>query len=147
MKTTQLLLLVIVLAAVGAIIGVKTWQGAPAAIPAPQAAATAVAAIGGRPGTLLLFNRNMGCQCVMKLYAAADSYFNKLDPEVAAAFHAQRINADESPDLVEAHGVIVAPTIIILDEEGNEVLRQESRITIDDINAKLHEMLAQEGEL
>lgn len=147
MKTTQLLLLVIVLAAVGAIIGVKTWSGVAAVTPTPQAANTAAVAVGTGPGTLLLFNRNMGCQCVMKLYAAADSYFNKLDPEVAAAFHAQRINADESPDLVEAHGVIVAPTIIILDEEGNEVLRQESRITIDDINAKLHEMLAQEGEL
>lgn len=147
MKTTQAVLLVIVLAAVGAIIGVKTWSGMSATTPTPQPANTAAVAVGGRPGTLLLFNRNMGCQCVMKLYATADSYFNKLDPEVAAAFHAQRINADESPDLVEAHGVIVAPTIIILDEEGNEVLRQESRITIDDINAKLHEMLAQEGEL
>ncbi|HAM45076.1 MAG TPA: hypothetical protein DCM67_08670 [Propionibacteriaceae bacterium] len=147
MKTTQLLLLVIVLAAVGAIIGVKTWSGMSATTPTPQPANTAAVAVGVGPGTLLLFNRNMGCQCVMKLYAAADSYFNKLDPEVAAAFHAQRINADESPELVEAHGVIVAPTIIILDEEGNEVLRQESRITIDDINAKLHEILAQEGEL
>ena len=147
MKTTRLVLLVIVLAAVGAIIGVKTWSGVAAVAPTPPAANTAAVAVGTGPGTLLLFNRNMGCQCVMKLYAAADSYFNKLDPEVAAAFHAQRINADESPDLVEAHGVVVAPTLIVLDHEGNEVLRQQSKIQTDDIDAKLRELLAQEGEL
>ena len=87
----------------------------------------------------------MGCVCVLKLYAAADSYFNKMDPELAAAFHARRINADESPDLVAAHKVIVAPTIIVLDPEGNEVLRQESKVKWDVVEAKLREMLAQEG--
>ncbi len=87
----------------------------------------------------------MGCICVLKLYAAADSYFNKMDPELAAAFHAQRINADESPELVEAHKVIVAPTVIILDQQGAEVLRHEGKIKWDVVEAKLREMLAQEG--
>lgn len=147
MKILRLVFLIVVLVAAVAIFGVKTWQGASAVTPTPAPAATTPVTVGASPGTLLLFNRNMGCQCVMKLYAAADSYFNKMDPELAAAFYAQRINADESPDLVEVHKIIVAPTMIILDKEGNEVLRQESKIQIDAIEAKLREMLAQEREL
>ena len=100
MKTLHAVFLVVVLVVAGAIIGMKTWQGLSATTPVPQPTTTGVVATGTGPGTLLLFNRNMGCQCAMKLYAAADSYFDKMDPELAAAFHAQRINADESPDQV-----------------------------------------------
>lgn len=137
-------LLVAVLLIVGAIVGIKSLQSQAAVAPMSSPTLAAVD-MGTSTGTLLLFNRNMGCVCVLKLYAAADSYFNKMDPELAAAFHARRINADESPDLVEAHKVIVAPTIIVLDPEGNEVLRQESKVKWDVVEAKLREMLAQEG--
>lgn len=143
MKILRLISLIAVLLAVSAMIGVKAWQSkavaVPVALPTPEAYNMEES-----PGTLLLFNRSMGCICVLKLYAAADSYFNKFDPQLAAAFHAQRIDADRSPELVEAHKVIVAPTVIVLDRKGDEVLRQESKIKWDVVEMKLSEMLTQE---
>ena len=144
LKTSHLIVLLAVLMVAGGIVGVKVLRGsAPAgATPMPTESPVAEA----QHGSLLLFNKSMGCICALKLYAAADKQFDKLDPELAGLFNARRLDAYESEDLVAAHQIIVAPTLIVLDRDGREVMRQESKVNIATVEETLREMLASEGD-
>jgi hypothetical protein len=88
--------------------------------------------LGNRPA-LLLFNNDRGCECVLVIYQRADA---QIAAWPAAARHdvpLQRINLEQRPDLGEHYQIARAPTLLLLDGEGNEVWRQDEVLSDDHI--------------
>ncbi len=100
-------------------------------------------------GAVLLFNRNMGCLCAVKMYQTADGQFNKLTARLAPAFYAERIDMEEeaSEAVAQAYGVATCPTLLVLDSQGREVLRQQSNLDPPIIEAKLRDLVATQGRI
>ena len=142
LKVTNLIVLAVVLVLAGGVVGVKSlFSKAPADADSPPVEDLVVKA----PGRVVLFNRDNGCACVLKLYQWADHYFEQIDPELATAFGAQRFNLYYAEDLAARYGIRLAPTLLVLDASGAVVLRQESKLDVDRVEAKLRELLAAEG--
>jgi hypothetical protein len=102
---------------IGAIVlmlGLKEMQGLVAAGPA--------LALNGQPA-LLLFNSEEGCECVQVFYRQADSVIAEWPAAARADVPVHRILLEERPDLRRRYHIERAPTLVLLDTDGQEVWR------------------------
>mgnify|MGYP001197221560 FL=1 len=74
--------------------------------------------------TLLFFNNEEGCECVIELYQKADAVMAAWPAENHAHIPIFRIILDERPDLQKAYDIQRAPMLLLLDEHGQEIWRE-----------------------
>ncbi len=73
---------------------------------------------------LLFFNNDEGCECVLPLYARADSVIAAWTPEQRNQVPVQRILLYQRPDLQRRYKVERAPMLVLLDAKGQIVWRE-----------------------
>jgi hypothetical protein len=88
--------------------------------------------LGGRPA-LLFFNNDSGCECVLVIYQRADAQIAAWPAVARHDVPLQRINLEQRPDLGEQFHIARAPTLLLLDGEGNEVWRQDEVLSDDHV--------------
>ena len=74
--------------------------------------------------TLLFFNNEEGCECVIELYQKADAVLADWPVENRAHIAVHRIVLDERPDLQRSYDIQRAPMLLLLDAHGQEVWRE-----------------------
>lgn len=74
--------------------------------------------------TLLFFNNEEGCECVIELYQKADAVIADWPVENRAHIAVHRIVLDERPDLQRSYDIQRAPMLLLLDAHGQEVWRE-----------------------
>ncbi len=86
----------------------------------------------GKP-VLLFFNKVRGCECELFVYNNADAQMDIWNAPVRVI----KISMDRRPDLARQYEVIRAPTLLLLDAQGqvywnhNEGLSDESPLDLD----------------
>ncbi len=78
---------------------------------------------------LLFFNNDRGCECVLVIYQRADAQIAGWPTAARQGVPVRRINLEERPDLGKRYKIYRAPTLLLLDGDGNEVWRQDEIIT------------------
>ncbi len=78
----------------------------------------------GKPA-LLFFNKTRGCECELFVYNNANAQVD----DWIAPLRVIRIDMDHRPDLARQYAVIRAPTLILLDAEGQAVWRQDEGLS------------------
>lgn len=84
--------------------------------------------LGGKPA-LLFFNRHKGCECALVVYRAAAKQVDDWTDEQRQGIQLIHIDLDRRPDLGAQYGVIRAPTILLVDQTGTVVYRQDEVVT------------------
>ena len=74
--------------------------------------------------TLLFFNNEEGCECVIELYQKADAVIADWPVENRAHIAVHRIVLDERPDLQRSYDIQRAQMLLLLDAHGQEVWRE-----------------------
>lgn len=74
--------------------------------------------------TLLFFNNEEGCECVIELYQKADAVIAAWPAENRVGIPVQRIILDKRPDLQRAYDIQRAPMLLLLDAHGQEMWRE-----------------------
>ncbi len=80
---------------------------------------------------LLFFNRYSGCDCVLEIYEMAQGEILAWPESRRSGVELVFINLDKTPQLGRTYGIVRAPTLILLDENGGELLRQENSLSYD----------------
>ena len=82
-----------------------------------------------REPALLFFNRHKGCDCAKAVYSAAA--LQVLDWPATQRYGVKliQIDLDRRPDLGEAFQVIRAPSLLLVDQSGQIVYRQDDVIS------------------
>ncbi len=81
-------------------------------------------ALGGQPAWLF-FNSQIDCHCgVVSVYQAADRQIEAWVLPGKDHLPLHRILIEERPDLAKKYRVVRAPTLILLDAQGQEIWRQ-----------------------
>lgn len=99
--------------------------------------------LGDKPA-LLFFNNDRGCECVLVIYQRADIQVANWSAADRQNVPVHRINLEQRPDLGTRYRVVRAPTLLLLDGDGNELCRQDEVITdqhIFDLKRFEHEIL------
>jgi hypothetical protein len=78
----------------------------------------------GEPA-LLFFNKARGCECELFVYDNANSQIDGWKAPVRVT----RVDLDRRPDLAQQYGVIRAPSLVLLDEMGSVVWRQDEGLS------------------
>jgi hypothetical protein len=76
--------------------------------------------LGNRPA-LLFFNKARGCECELYVYNNANAQINEWDAPVNVI----GVDLDRRFDLAQQYQVIRAPTLILLNAEGQVVWKQD----------------------
>ncbi len=74
---------------------------------------------------LLLFNNEEGCVCELAIYERADAQIAAWPAESRHGVLLHRIHLEQRPDLRLEYRIARAPTLLLLDADGNEVWRQD----------------------
>lgn len=74
---------------------------------------------------LLFFNKTHGCECELFVYNNAEAQIRSWD----AAMQVICIDMDRRPDLARQYEVMRAPTLILIDAEGQTVWKQDEGIS------------------
>ena len=74
-----------------------------------------------REPALLFFNKTRGCECELFVYNNAEAQMNSWNAPVRVI----RIDLDRRPDLAQQYQVIRAPSLVLLNAEGQIVWRQD----------------------
>ena len=75
--------------------------------------------------TILFFNNEQGCDCVLAIYQRADAQVAAWPAESRHGVSLHRIHLKQRPDLGKQYQVVRAPTLLLLDAGRNEVWRQD----------------------
>lgn len=78
----------------------------------------------GKP-VLLFFNKVRGCECELLVYNNADAQMDAW----TAPLRVIRIDMDHRPDLVRQYDVVRAPTLVLLDAEGQAAWMQDEGLS------------------
>ena len=78
----------------------------------------------GEPA-LLFFNKSRGCECELFVYNNAETQMNSWN----ASARVFRIDLDRRSDLAQQYEVVRAPTLILLNAEGQVVWRQDEGLS------------------
>jgi hypothetical protein len=78
----------------------------------------------GEPA-LLFFNKARGCECELFVYNNANSQMDVWNAPVRII----RIDMDHRPDLARQYEVIRAPTLVLVDAEGQVFWRQDEGLS------------------
>jgi hypothetical protein len=81
-------------------------------------------ALDGEPG-LLFFNKARGCECELLVYNNANAQMETWN----ASNRLIRIDIERRPDLARHYEVIRAPTLVLLNAEGQVVWRQDEGLS------------------
>jgi hypothetical protein len=74
---------------------------------------------------LLFFNKSRGCECELLIYNNAETQMDSWN----ASVHVIRIDLDRRPDLARQYEVIRAPTLVLLNAEGQIAWRQDEGLS------------------
>ncbi len=74
---------------------------------------------------VLFFNNRRGCKCVLAIYRQADAEIDAWSQAAGVGLPLYRIDLERRPDLGRQFSIRRAPTLLLLDGQGNEVWRQE----------------------
>lgn len=80
--------------------------------------------LNGKP-VLLFFNKARGCECELFVYNHANTQVD----DWIAPLRVIHIDLDHRPDLARQYGVIRAPTLVLLDAEGQAVWMQDEGLS------------------
>lgn len=83
--------------------------------------------VGGKP-VLLFFNRYKGCECERKVYEAAERQIENWTEENRGGIDVIIFNLDRRTDLIKQFGIVRAPTLILLNADGDIILKQDEGI-------------------
>ncbi len=114
----------IVLVLIGIVLGIKAWQEDWFSPPAPVE-------IPPQP-VVLLFNRYRGCECALNVYEAAEWQVRGWPEEARSSLPVIVLDLDRQTGLGKQFQVHRAPTLLLLDEAGNVIYRQ-NEIVRDDL--------------
>lgn len=78
----------------------------------------------GKPA-LILFNKVRGCECELLVYNNAESQMDEWDATVRVI----RIDLDLRPDLGRQYDVIRAPSLVLLNAQGQIVWKQDESLS------------------
>ena len=78
---------------------------------------------------ILFFNRHNGCQCTQVIYRAAANQAKYWPEENRKGVQLINIDLDERPDLGEQFGIVRAPTLMLLDQTGKIIYKQDEVLT------------------
>lgn len=128
----------IVLVCIGVVLGIKAWQEdwftPPAMVEIPS-----------QP-VVLLFNRYRGCECALNVYEAAEWQVRSWPEEARSSLPVIVLDLDRQNDLGKQFKVQRAPTLLLLDEAGNvvyrqnEIIRDDLPLDLDTFERKIREM-------
>ncbi|GIV65100.1 MAG: hypothetical protein KatS3mg046_360 [Bellilinea sp.] len=138
-KTNQRMLLGgIVFGLIGFVLVLKVWQSGwftpvePVEIPSQP--------------VLVLFNRYRGCECAMNVYEAAEWQVKGWPEEARSSVPVIVLDLDRYTDLGKQLKVSRAPTLLLLDEAGNliyrqnEIIRDDLPLDLETFERKIREM-------
>jgi hypothetical protein len=100
----------------------------------------------------LFFNNERGCECVLAIYRQADAEIDAWSRAAGVDLPLYRINLERRPGLGRRFGIRRAPTLLLLDAQGNEVWRQEDVLSdthvfdLERAEAEVEALLAEAGE-
>lgn len=78
---------------------------------------------------LVFFNRHKGCECAKAVYNAAALQVLDWPETQCYGVKPIQIDLDRRPDLGEAFQVIQAPSLLLVDQQGRIVYRQDDVIS------------------
>lgn len=82
----------------------------------------------GKP-VLLFFNRYKGCECELVVYEAAEQQIVNWTEEDREGIEVVIFNLDRRADLKKQFGIVRAPTLILLNADGDIILKQDEGIS------------------
>jgi hypothetical protein len=99
--------------------------------------------LNGQPA-VLFFNRHKGCDCVLVVYNAAARQMREWPEAQRQGMQLIQIDLDHRPDMGTQFDVIRAPSLLLLDMEGNTRYRQDDVVTdLEPLNLPLLEQKIQ----
>lgn len=78
---------------------------------------------------LLFFIRHKGCQCELVVYQAAEEQIRNWDEAERQGVPVLPVDLDRCPNLGKQYQVIRSPSLLLVDAEGNVLLRQSDSIS------------------
>ena len=98
----------------------------------------------GQPA-ILFFNRHKGCECALVVYNAASRQMRDWPEAQRQGVQLIQIDLDRRPDLGAQFNIIRAPSLRLLDMDGNMRYRQDEVVTdLEPLNLPLLEQKIQE---
>ena len=95
--------------------------------------------LGGKP-VLLFFNRYKGCECELVVYEAAERQIQNWDLEDRRGIEVMILNLDRRSDLKKQFEIVRAPTLILLNADGEIIIKQDEGVSdIEPLNLPLFE--------
>jgi hypothetical protein len=91
---------------------------------------------------VLFFNSERGCECALVVYRNAEAQVAAWPEAARVGITVHRIDLDRRPDLAQQYGVVRAPTLVLLDEAGAVVWRQDESLS-DEVPLDLGRLDAQ----
>jgi hypothetical protein len=98
----------------------------------------------GKPA-LLFFNKSRGCECEMLVYDNANAQMETWNAPVRLI----HIDMERRPDLARDYHIIRAPSLVLLNAEGQGVWRQDESLSDEsplDLNQAEHQIEALTSE-
>lgn len=80
---------------------------------------------------ILFFNNDRGCECQLAIFNNADAQLSVWPEEKHRGIPIFAINLERRPDLAKKFLVYRAPTLILLDSEGQDIWRQDESASDD----------------
>lgn len=100
--------------------------------------------LNGQPA-VLFFNRHKGCDCALVVYNAAARQIREWPEAQRQGMRLIHIDLDRRPDLGTQFDVIRAPSLLLVDMEGNTRYRQDEVVTdLEPLNLPLLEQKIRE---
>jgi hypothetical protein len=105
--------------------------------------------LNGQPA-LIIFNSYTGCDCVQRVYRAADYQVSYWPEEDRMGVPVIYLNFDQWSELQEQYDVVRAPTLILVDADGsmiyqqNEIITDEFPLDLNTFEQKIQEILSTE---
>lgn len=94
---------------------------------------------------ILFFNRHKGCDCALAVYNSAARQIREWPEGRRQGIQFIQIDLDQRPDLGTQFDVIRAPSLLLLDIDGNTRYRQDEVVTdVNPLNLSLLELEIQE---
>jgi hypothetical protein len=80
---------------------------------------------------LVFFTLSRGCECQMTVVAHAEAQLAAWEFPVQRPFRVIRVDFNRRPDLAQQYGVARAPALVLLDDSGQVVWKQDVGLSDD----------------
>ncbi len=84
--------------------------------------------LNGKPA-LVFFMLGEGCECQMRVVRAAETQMAAWDVPDERGVPVLRVDINRRPDLAEQYEVIRAPALVLLDDQGQVVWKQDAGLS------------------